>query len=490
MFSDNLLIKSLCERRRICYDEKCIKSKHFVEICIFLHKTIDMKTDLKIKRQLLIIDDNEKICRSLKDNFEKLGYKCFIALNGDEALGILRSNEIRTAVLDLKLGNEDGLHVLEKIKKTAPHIPVLIITGFGTIETAVEAIKIGAYDYLQKPINFTKLLKTVENAMNMYRLETENKAMQERLNSLSLPIITRNSTMLNILENTIKLSDTDLPILIVGESGTGKELIADFIHQHSDRKLYKLEKINCASFPETLLDNELFGHEKGAYTGADSVFKGVFERAHNGTLFLDEIGDMPLSIQSKILRALQNNEIRRLGGKETLAINVRFIAATNKNLQDLIEEKEFREDLFYRLNAAMINLPPLKDRKEDIELLSNYFLHELASENQQEAAKLSDEVLCIFQKYSWPGNIRELKNVIKYAGTIANNETICVNDLPPYFFDKSRKSQQISLKDNVEKDLIIRILSETNFNKKKTAEILNICRKTLYNKLEKYGIKG
>jgi two-component system, NtrC family, response regulator AtoC len=286
----------------------------------------------------------------------------------------------------------------------------------------------------------------------------------------------------------MKLADTDLPILIVGESGTGKELVADFIHQNSSRKVYNLEKINCASLPETLLDNELFGHEKGAYTGADAVFKGVFERAHNSSLFLDEIGDMPLAIQSKILRALQNNEIRRLGGKDTLEIDVRFIAATNKDLQSLIHENYFREDLFYRLNAAMVSIPPLRKRKEDILLLVNHFLEEIYRENKQSRASFSEEVESLFNEYSWPGNIRELKNVVKYAATVTNGTIIYLKDLPPYLFNNSSEYGALNIKDNVEKELIIKILKETNFNKKRTAEILNICRKTLYNKMEKFGI--
>jgi DNA-binding NtrC family response regulator len=441
-----------------------------------------------MKNCILIIDDNEKICKSLKENFEKIGYGCITAASGEEALETITACEINTAILDLKLGEENGITILEKIRELNPGLPVLILTGFGTIETAVEAIKIGAFDYLQKPVNFTKLQKTVENAVTMNNLETQNRIMQKKINSLSYSIVSRNVQMLGILENSLKLAATDLPILIVGESGTGKELVADFIHQNSDRKIYTLEKINCASFPESLLDNELFGHERGAYTGADASFKGVFERAHGGSLFLDEIGDMPLSIQSKILRTLQNHEIRRLGGKETRKVDVRFIAATNKNLQDLMEAGKFRQDLFYRLNAAMISIPALRDRKEDISFLSTHFLQELAEERELQPAELSDEVTVLFHEYSWPGNVRELKNVIKYAGTVTNNTTICLNDLPPYLFNHAERKESLNLKDDVEKELISRVLKETNYNKKRAAEILRICRKTLYNKIEKYGI--
>jgi DNA-binding NtrC family response regulator len=441
-----------------------------------------------MKPTIIVIDDNRKICESLKSNFEKIGYTCLTAQEGEQALHAFRTHELDTAVLDLRLGKENGLDILQKIKKTAPQVPVLILTGYGTIETAVEAIKNGAFDYLQKPVNFTKLQKTVENAVGMYRLTSENQAMQERIHSKHLAIITASTPMLQTLRKIDKLAATELPLLIVGESGTGKELFADYIHQKSDRRVYRLEKINCASFPETLLDNELFGHEKGAYTGANDSFKGVFERAHRGTLFLDEIGDMPLAIQSKILRALQNKEIRRLGGKETRQVDVRFIAATNKDMRELIEKGSFREDLYYRLNAAMVRIPPLRDRMEDIELLCASFLQEISEENERETPRISGGVFRLFHEYAWPGNVRELKNVIQYAGTVATGDRICIEDLPPYLFERAAAKEELNLKDNLEKELILKILKQTNFNKKRAAELLNVCRKTLYNKIEKYGI--
>lgn len=437
---------------------------------------------------IIVIDDNRKVCESLKHNFEKIGYTCLTALTGDEALHAFHAHEIETAILDLKLGKENGIDLLQEIKKRAPQVPVLIITGFGTIETAVEAIKIGAYDYLQKPVNFTKLQKTVENAVDMYRLKSENQVMQERITALPYSIITKNDSMLKILRKMVKLAATELPLLIQGESGTGKELFADYIHRNSNRKVYRLEKINCAAFPETLLDNELFGHEKGAYTGAEDSFKGVFERAHKGTLFLDEIGDMPLSIQSKILRTLQSKEIRRLGGKETRQVDVRFIAATNKDIQELIRNGTFREDLYYRLNAAMIRIPPLRERREDIELLVEAFLRDIATENEVDPPRLSEPILQLFHEYTWPGNVRELKNVLHYAATVSNGELINIEDLPPYLFEQAAEEEGLSVKDNMEKELILKILKRTKYNKKRAAEILNICRKTLYNKINKYGI--
>jgi transcriptional regulator with PAS, ATPase and Fis domain len=295
--------------------------------------------------------------------------------------------------------------------------------------------------------------------------------------------------MLKLCGKAKKLAITNLPILITGENGTGKEVVADFIHRHSARHLQKIVKINCAAFPETLLDNELFGHEKGAYTGADMAFKGVFERAHESSLFLDEIGDMPLTIQAKILRTLQHHEIRRIGGEDTITVDVRFIAATNRRLKELIESRKFREDLFYRLNAAILHLPPLRERKEDIPLLAEHFLSEYAGANAGTAKELSEEVLETFFEYHWPGNVRELKNALNYAAAISSGSVIGRDDLPPHFAPISpQEAISENIREDTEKTLILKALHKVNYNKTKAADLLKMSRKTLYNKLEKYGI--
>ena len=436
----------------------------------------------------MIVDDKIKVCESLAQNFEQLGYICHSATNISEAINTYLNQKIDVVILDIKLGDEDGIEALKQLRSLNDKVPVIMITAYGTIETAVESIKLGAFDYLQKPINFDKLVKVVANTIRLKVLDEENNKLRRKLIDFLPPLISHNKEMIEICRKAKQLAATDLPILICGESGTGKELLADFIHSYSPRSCNEIVKINCSAFAESLFDNELFGHEKGAYTGADSNFKGVFEQAHNGTLFLDEIGDMPLPIQSKILRALQNMEIRRVGGKNTIKVNMRFIAATNTNLQHLIEEKKFREELLYRLNAATLTIPPLRERKEDISLLVAHFLNDFPSINSNKPKTLSDEVLQIFLNHEWPGNIRELKNTLQYAAAISLKDSIDRSDLPPGFNHDGRKVRTENVREKLEKDLIVSMLSRAKYNKKKAAELLNMSRKTLYNKLQKYGI--
>lgn len=437
---------------------------------------------------ILIIDDKVKLCKILAQDFENLGYKSRYATNSKDAISFFLKNEISVVILDLKLGTENGLDVLKKLLNFNSNVPVIMVTGYATIENAVESIKIGAFDYIQKPVNFTKLQRIVENAICLARLKAENANLKNRLFDSYVPIITKNGQMLELLNRLAKLATTDYPIFLCGESGTGKELVADFIHMHSPRSSLKMYKINCASLPQSLLDNELFGHDKGAYTGADSTFKGIFERANKSSLFLDEIVDMPLEIQSKILRTLQNHEIRRLGGKETLEVDVRFIAATNKDIQRLVEKGKFREDLYYRLNAALLNIPPLRDRKEDIPLLTNHFLAEFSRNNSDRIKAVDSSVMEFLMEYNWPGNIRELKNIINYAATISNGYLIGVEDMPPYLANNQVIAVKTSNKEELDKNQILKFLHKTKYNKKKAAELLNISRRTLYNKMEKYGI--
>ncbi|MCP4401635.1 MAG: sigma-54-dependent Fis family transcriptional regulator [bacterium] len=437
---------------------------------------------------ILIIDDKIKLCKILAQDLENIGYRCYYAVNSSDALKIFLEHEFHVVILDLKLGTEDGLEVLQKLLHFRPGIPVIMVTGYATIESAVVAIKLGAFDYIQKPVNFTKLQRVVENALSLSRLKDENEHLKVRLLDSALPIVTRSGKMLEILNTLTKLAVTDYPIFLSGESGTGKELLADFIHMRSSRAAYKCHKLNCASLPTSLMDNELFGHKKGAYTGADSDFVGIFERADKSSLFLDEIGDMPLEIQAKILRTLQNHEIRRLGGKETRHVDVRFIAATNKDIKTLVEERAFREDLYYRLNVAMIEIPPLRERREDIPLLIHHFLSDFAKNNEQELKAVHNVVLEMLMNYSWPGNIRELKNVINYTVAVANGAVIGAEALPPHVFKEKVKLKKGNIRADMEKELILQVLQETKYNKKKAAERLNFSRRTLYNKMDKYGI--
>jgi two-component system, NtrC family, response regulator AtoC len=437
---------------------------------------------------VLIIDDKIKICQSLSRNFDQRGYHPFYATSGLCAIKIAKKERIDAVLLDIMLGEENGIDVLTKLLNLNKELPVIMITGHASIDTAVQSIKLGAFDYVQKPLDFEKLLIIVDNAIRLSNLREENRHLRDRLDELSPHIVTQNKVLIDLCEKAEKLAVTDFPILILGENGTGKEIIADLIHAHSHRNSSKMLKINCAAFAETLLENELFGHEKGAYTGADFEFKGIFELAHKSSLFLDEIGDMPLSIQAKILRALQNREIRRLGSDKTIMVDVRFIASTNKNIMELLSAGKFREDLYYRLNTAVITIPPLRNRKEDVPLLVEHFLMEYARTNSTQLKKVKEAAFEKLLYYDWPGNIRELKNTINYAAAISPANSITIEDLPPNIVHISPPSKHENIREEMEKRLILNMLQKTSYNKKKSAKLLSMSRKTLYNKLKKYGI--
>ena len=441
-----------------------------------------------MKKTILIVDDKIKLCETLAQTFDQLGYHSLYALNGKDAIALFAKQSIHVVLLDVMLGEENGMDILKQLLQIRKNTPVIMITGYASIETAVQSIKLGAFDYVKKPLNFGQLVKVVENAIQISQLSEENQQLKSHLRELAPRIITQNPRMVAVCEKAKKLAATDLPVLLVGENGTGKEVLADFIHVNSPRNSRKLCKLNCAAFSETLLENELFGHEKGAYTGADSVFKGVFEKADKSSLFLDEIGDMPLTIQSKILRTLQNREIRRLGSNETITIDVRFIAATNKDVKKLIREQKFREDLWYRLNAAVLDIPPLRERRDDLPLFVEYFLAEYARTNATGVKRVSAAVLQRFAQHDWPGNVRELKNTVNYAAAISANEQIDLEDLPPDFLHLPQQNAPENILEDMEKNLILKTLQKTDYNKKKAAEFLNMSRRTFYRRLEKYGI--
>lgn len=444
-----------------------------------------------VSTQILVIDDNIRLFDSLRPNFNNFGIDALHATSKREAFALLRTQDIELVLLDIRLGSENGIDILKTIRERNSELPVIVITGFASVDTAVEAMKLGAHDYVTKPLDFERLLKIVENSLELRRLSNENGLLRKQLQRTQPLLAIKNDYVNAIVENARKLAETDMPVLITGENGTGKEVIADYIHRESLRKRHDMLKINCAAFPETLLDNELFGHEKGAYTGADSAFPGIFERADRSTLFLDEIGDMPLTIQAKILRVLQNNEIRRIGSTNTKKIDVRFIAATNQDLSQEIEKKKFREDLFFRLNTAMIHVPPLRDRLEDISALATYFLTEFSQTHGKPNVRISPEVFDLFHSYPWPGNIRELKNTLNYAVALSDGQWIRSGDLPPQLIGNGKDRVSIrGRREQVELNLVAKTLKECKGNKKRAAEILGISRKTLYAKLERYGIHG
>ena len=437
---------------------------------------------------ILVVDDNYKIYKSLELNLKKEGFLSCDARNFQDAIAIMYSNRPDIILLDLALGEESGLDLLREIQKIDSTIPVIMITGYGTLESAVKAIKLGAFDFLEKPLQFEKLLSTINNALEMTKLKNENRELKEKINVKRGGLITQNEKMLEICDKACKLAVTDIPILITGESGTGKELIADMIHDNSNRRGQSLVKLNCSALSEQLLDSELFGHEKGAFTGAVDSHTGVFEQACGGSLHLDEIGDMAMSTQAKILRAIQYGEIRRIGGAAQIKVDVRFIASTNKDLSELIAQGLFREDLMYRLNASCIHLPPLRERKEDIPVLAATFIKEFQYEGEKR--RLSDLAIEKMLEYDWDGNIRELRNIIRVTLALTDKEIIEADaiNLPKKMMVATNPVLSGNLRSS-ERLLIVDALSSTGNNRSAAASKLGISRKTLYNKIEKYGIK-
>ena len=441
--------------------------------------------------KLLIVDDNPKVCQSLKDSFSKRNYSALFAYNKEEALECFKKEKVKVVLVDLLLGEENGLDLMPLLFEINPNVKIIIITAHGTIDTATRALKSGAYDYILKPMKFEKLFQIVKNALESFDLKEQIFLLKSNKNKKILDN-SHEEVILTILKQAKKIAASNIPVFITGESGTGKELLAEYIHHHSSYSNNKLEKINCAAFPLSLLDNELFGHEKGSYTGAHDIYKGDFERSHNNSIFLDEIGDMPLETQAKILRVLQNHEIRRIGGSETINIDCRFIASTNKDLRKLIDEGSFREDLYFRLNTATFHIPPLRKRIKDIPLVTDYFIKSLFL--GQNPPILSEDLLGFFESYSWPGNIRELKNAIQYSLTVCESDEIKAEHLPVilrdhYIIYKKEALIIPQIEEKNFKDKIIETLKFTNFNKTMTAKILGISRATLYNKINEYEIK-
>ena len=438
---------------------------------------------------ILFIDDNHQLFQVLKDNFSYVGHFLFYAGNTEKAFSVLEQEDIDVILLDVKLGNENGVETLEKLKVSFPCIPVIMITGYATVEAAVRAMKLGAFDFVSKPIDFNTLCTIIDSATEQASKKKEQEESGVELAGAHNLVQSRNAEYCSVLRRAKQLAASDITILIIGENGTGKEGLAEYIYKNSHRSGESFIKINCAAFPESLLDNELFGHEKGAYTGASSEYRGVFEQADGGTLLLDEIGDMPKTLQAKILRVLQNQEVRRIGGNQTRKINVRFLASTNKDLPSMVQEGLFREDLFYRLNGGLLQIPPLRKRKEDLEDLIDRLLHTIGEHSDSGTKHLSEDVLSVFRSYHWPGNIRELKNALLYASTICQNDEIMLEDLPPGIeLNGLYLQNSLSPVQQKEKELIQNVLLKTGNNKSEAAKYLNMSRNTLYLKLKKYGI--
>ncbi len=442
------------------------------------------------KTRILIVDDETAIRESLKDWLLEDGYTIDLASCGEDAVAMAEKKNWDIILLDLKMPGMDGLETMEKLKEARPETEILMMTAFATIDTAVKAIKQGAFDYLVKPFDPDEVDMQIKKIVNHKQLVMENILLRQQLEEKSRydEIIGRSDAMQEIFDLISRVAPTDSTVLITGESGTGKELVAQAIHGNSRRCYMPFIAVNCGALPDSLLESELFGYEKGAFTGAEYTKKGRFELADKGTLFLDEIGDISLKTQVDLLRVLQQREFRRLGGQDLINVDVRILAATNRNLQNAIKEKRFRDDLYYRLNVISIHIPPLRDRKEDIELLSEAFIRRYCIEMNKEERKITPNAKKLLQDYSWPGNVRELENIIERALVIGRGDKITEEDLP--FSKKTAPLPPLpkSLK-LMEKVHIERVLSENDWNISRSAQDLGVDRQTLYNKIEKYHIK-
>jgi DNA-binding NtrC family response regulator len=444
----------------------------------------------------ILVVDNEKSQREQLAGFlKKQGFSATTAGSGPEAIDISRDKSFEVALVDLKMPEMNGVEVLRKLKEGDPDIQVIMITAYGSVETAVEAMRAGAYHYVGKPINLEELKLLINKALERHHLLRENKYLKEELGERykDLQIIGKSRGIQEVLSTTSRVAKAKSPVLLRGESGTGKELVARAIHGLSDRADKRFIPVSCAALPETLFESELFGHERGAFTGAIKAREGRFELADGGTLFLDEVGDIPLETQVKLLRVIESQEFERLGGKDTLKVDVRIISATNQELEKKIKERTFREDLYYRLNVISVVVPPLRERKEDILLLVDHFIKKANQKCGRSVEGITTEVKDIILNYDWPGNVRELENLIERGVVLSRTDVIDKADLP-YFGLVSGETiahvppGSLSLKD-VEKDHITRVLDQNGWNLNKSAEVLGIHRNTLRLKMKEYGIE-
>ena len=453
---------------------------------------------MKQTAKILIIDDEAIALQNLMHVLKKEGYQVVGSQSGVEALDLLRSTNYDLVLTDLKMEKVDGMKVLRCTKDTSPDTEVIMITGYATVASAIEAMKIGAYHYIAKPFKLDEVRKVVREAVEKVSLKKENAQLKEQLRSFvnDSGILTVNQNMKDILSLAAQAASSDSNIVINGESGTGKELMARYIHSSSRRKSGPLLSINCGAFNEELLTNELFGHEKGAFTGAESRKPGLIDKANGGTLFLDEITEMSLSMQVKLLRVIQEKEIIRVGGNRQIKVDVRFIAATNRNLQEEVQLGHFRNDLYFRVNVVSISLPPLADRREDVSILIGHFLEKYSKEMKKEVKGVSSEVGVILRNYDYPGNVRELENIIERGVALATGETIEVAHLPDdlrgSIFKTFRRSENgaIATLEDQEKTYIEWVLEETEGNKTLAAQYLGIDRVSLWRKLKKYSMGG
>jgi len=448
-----------------------------------------------MKFNILIAEDEKNIREGLAKNLEMDGYNVYGAEDGQRALELMAQEEIDLVITDLKMPRLSGEQLLKEVVQHWPTVSVIVLTGHGTIETAVQAMRDGAFDFLTKPLNLDRLSLLVKRALSTRELVLQHRALQEELENRKQlnKIIGKSPIMQKIFDVLKQVGPTKASVLITGESGVGKELIADAIHQLSPRAPKAFVKVHCAALSETLLESELFGHEKGAFTGAVNRKRGRFELAHLGSLFLDEIGEINQAVQIKILRVLQEKKFERVWGEDTVEVDVRIIAATNRDLKKEIEEGRFREDLYYRLNVVNLFIPPLRERKEDIPLLIAAFLKEFSEENGKRINGLDTKARAALLRYNWPGNIRELRNTLESAVVLAKSDIITPDDLPSHISqegDEDFVKLPIGITMNdAEKELIRATLAAEKGNKSKAADVLGIGRKTLHRKIAEYGLE-
>ncbi len=447
--------------------------------------------------KILIVDDETAHCQMLEAVLKVEKYATQRAQDGQSAIEAVKERFYDLILMDIRMNRVGGIEALEKIKEISPDIPIIMMTAYASVDTAVQAMRSGAYDYLTKPLDIDELKILVAKALRHHQLEKENIFLKEQLGSRFdfSNIIGRSRTMKELLETVAMVAPSEATALIMGESGTGKELIANAIHQNSPRSSYPFIKVNCAALPETLLESELFGHEKGAFTGAVSRRQGRFHLAHKGSILLDEIAEMSMATQSKILRVLQEREFEPIGSSETFKVDTRIITATNKNLEEEVRANRFREDLYYRINVVNLTVPSLRDRREDIPLLVDFFLKRYAKKNHRNLKGFTPKAMDLLMRYDWPGNIRELENVVERSVIMVRGDFITPDEFPGVLKSLDPEYEQISAEmlsgkslKEMEKAMIMRTLQETDGNRTRAAEILGISRRTLQLKLKEYGV--
>jgi two-component system NtrC family response regulator len=450
-------------------------------------------------KRILIVDDEESLRRVTQLRLQQAGFVTSTAADGVEALGFLERNPQDLVLTDLRMPGMSGLDLLKRIKEEYPEVIVLVITAFGTIESAVEAMKLGAFDYIIKPVNSDALKLVINRALEHHQLREEVRNLRSAIDRKFgfENIIGQSKALLTMLDNAARAARSDSTVLIHGETGTGKELLAKALHFNSPRREKPLVVINCGAIPKELLESELFGHTKGSFTGAVANKQGKIEMADQGTLFLDEIGEMPLELQVKLLRLIQEREIEKIGASQPVKVNVRIIAATHRNLQAMVEDGTFRQDLYYRLAVIPLDLPPLRERPEDIPELVTMFFQRFKERLARPELTLPQSLLPHFSGYRWPGNVRELENVVERFVVLARGEEITLEDLPENLRRERPQLEAIQLElppqgislEGVEKELVSRALQRFNWNQTKAAEYLDISRKVLIYRMEKFGLK-